>query len=789
MRKVARRGNRRLSATGLLFSVIMFISLFPALLIPSAAQAQPTYTYAAFHTELNVNADGSLLVRNKVTYEFGDPAGWVGLFVPASYGKVVEGRVLGADGAALPDDSWDQDQSPDGYTLWCDSSGAGANATYVFEYLLYGGLEAADDRVGVKEWSAVPEERASPILESSLTLRFPAGLDTSLVDLEVYSTDYSGQITKRFVGNDTAVVEAGFLDASSSYSVSCYWPASLMNLAGVGFDPQAGKGWDFERFDVDIRLNEDSSYTVRETQIVNFRGSFSWLNRDLSTEPANAYDGRTYGRVRIHDIKVFGLDGEPYDQALWGVESLATGKRVRIDFEARDESRGWIIEYRMTGALIFDDEYDRLYWDAVSKDREVPIRSSNITVHLPPGTDMAAVDASQYLDIGNPPSIFESGRDGETLWWRVEDIPAGTTFTIDVALPKGTVAKPWQYDMVCGIAVIASSAIIFAGALLFMILLWWKKGRDAGRTGTTMVRYGPPDGLTPAMVGMLVNEKPRVQDISATIVDLARRGYLTIIEEEQRKFIRIKKFAFQRLTHDMSGLLPYERRIMEGLFSKGDRVSESDLQNRFYTHIDAILKHGVSDEVMSRGLFTREPGPLRRLYVSAGILIAAIPPVAGLILTMWYDLGWFAILILSSIPIGIVVLLVGWAMPSRSQAGSRAYEHAMGFKDFMQTAEKAELEYMTPENFQDNLPYAMVLGVSGAWAQKFKDIYTSPPQWYSGSSAAFSSVYLASSLGEMTGRLNSTLTSSPSSSGSGGGGGFGGGSSGGGFGGGGSSAG
>jgi uncharacterized membrane protein len=97
---------------------------------------------------------------------------------------------------------------------------------------------------------------------------------------------------------------------------------------------------------------------------------------------------------------------------------------------------------------------------------------------------------------------------------------------------------------------------------------------------------------------------------------------------------------------------------------------------------------------------------------------------------------------------------------------------------------------MTPENFQANLPYAMVLGVSDEWSAKFAGIYTTPPNWYRSDhpGAAFSTIYLSSSLSQMQKSVGGTLTSSPSSQG-GGSGGFGGGSSGGGFGGGGSSAG
>ena len=772
------------------FSFLFILSLLAVAMLccPAAVEAEPVYTYSAFHTELTINADGSLAVSNKVTYDFQDSSGIVGLFIPASYGTLQEVQILGGDGVPLPDDSWSYEQGVDGYNLWCNSSGAGAAATYIYQYLLYDAFVQNGDRIGIESWGAVPAERGSPIDESSVTLRYPAGADPDSITLSTVPFSYTEQITQRFVGSDTAVVEAAHLEADSYYSVTSYWPSSLMDPAGIGFAATQEKSWDFERFDTEITINEDSSFTVRETQVANFQGKYTWLDRDLSTEPADFSGGRTYGRVRITDIAVYDLEGQPYDSGKWSVDSHEGGKTVHLEFEATDEQKGWIIEYRMTGALIFAADYDRLYWDAVSLNREVPIRSATITVHPPPGANISDFKATEYINISDPPSDYDTGVEGDVLWWRVENVPAYTTFTIDVAFPKDLVSKPWQYDRICGIVVIAVSSCILAAVLLMMIVLCWKKGRDVGRTGTTMVRYEPPEGISPAMLGMLVHEKPRVQDISATIVDLARRGYLTIIEEDKRSLIRFKSHGFQRTNEDLSGLLAYEREIMEGLFEAGERVSESDLKNKFYSHIDAILNLGVKDEVMKRGLFTREPGALRSRYLTGGIIIASLAAAAFLFLPRWFDLGWFAVLFLAFVPVGAVIAAVGWAMPSRSAGGSQAYEHAQGYRDFLETAEKPELEYMTPENFQANLPFAMVLGVDEAWASKFADIYTTPPQWYSSSGAAFSTLYLTSSLRDMTGSLNSTLTSSPHSSGSGGGG-FGGGSSGGGFGGGGSSAG
>ena len=551
------------------------------------------------------------------------------------------------------------------------------------------------------------------------------------------------------------------------------------------------KSWDFERFDVDIQLHEDASYTVRETQVANFQGSFSYLTRDIDTGTASFSEGRTYGRVRIKDIQVYDLEGQPYDDELWSTQNYDGGVTVKIEFQAQDEQLGWIIEYRVTGATIFAEDYDRLYWDAVSYYRNVPIKSSLVTAHLPPQTDMEQVRTAFYPDPDWPPENADYGRDGDVLWWSAENINPYTTITIDVAFPKGIVNKPWQYRGITGLIVVIFSAVFFIVTMVIMILLWWIRGRDVGGTDSTMVQYEPPEDIKPAMMGMLVNESPRLDDISATIVDLARRGKLSIFEQEAGGVLKRVEYGFQRLDEDESDLLPYEREIMEGLFEKGTRVTEDDLENEFYTHIGTILNQGVKKEVMKRGLFVKDPQKVRGGYYSKGALLAIVPSTIIWLLNIWLDMGYLNLLPIGFILSGITIMVVGRFMPRRSGKGSQAYEHALGFREYMATAESEEMKYMTPENFQKNLPYAMVMGVADKWGEKFADIYTTPPEWYHGSSTRFNTVYFASSLNDMNRSLNRTLASSPSSSGSGGGGGggFGGGSSGGGFGGGGSSAG
>lgn len=554
----------------------------------------------------------------------------------------------------------------------------------------------------------------------------------------------------------------------------------------------SGKSWDYERFDSDITVHGDGSFTVRETQVIDFRGGFSFITRDLSSLPArDVTEGRTYGKVRITDIEVFDLDGSPYDPAMWEVDSYQGGKTVRIRFQARDEQRGWIISYRMKGAFIYAEAYDRLYWNAVPYYRDVPIAASRVTVTLPTAADMREVRFTDYFSSSYPGSSIESGRDGDTVWWEAEGIGPYQNLTIDVAVPKGVIDKPSPYRVTTMWLMLGLALAILLGTLLCMLALWWLRGRDAHAGPAPGVSYEPPRELKPAVLGMLVYQQPRVGDMGATVVDLAVRGKLKIIRKEGEGPGE-GSFSFERRDKGTKDLLPYERVVMNGLFKEGDKVTENDV--RLGEKLVSFLR-GVRKEAQKEKLFHDDPESTVGRYFRAGLCMLFVPPLVLFILHYRMDLGYAWLLLAGSVPAGILVWTIGRAMPRRTARGARLFRQALGFKEYLRTAEAGEAESMTAENFQENLSYAMVFGMADRWARLFTGILAASPDWYAGPESGFNAVSIASNLDSMSHVVYGFGPSAASSGGghgfSGGsvGGGFGGGSSGGGFGGGGSSAG
>ena len=64
-------------------------------------------------------------------------------------------------------------------------------------------------------------------------------------------------------------------------------------------------------------------------------------------------------------------------------------------------------------------------------------------------------------------------------------------------------------------------------------------------------------------------------------------------------------------------------------------------------------------------------------------------------------------------------------MPKRTKYGNELFGKVKGFKRFLETAEKPQLEGLVeqnPEYFYNILPYAYVLDVSKKWIDKFENI-------------------------------------------------------------------
>lgn len=527
------------------------------------------------------------------------------------------------------------------------------------------------------------------------------------------------------------------------------------------------KSWDFEKWVSDITVNPDSTFVVRETQIVNFQGSFTWLKRDITLKRFK----------KISDIAVYDSEGRKLGAGEVEISRGVGNVGVKINTEAQDEQKTWTIEYKIYGGIGFFKDYDELYWNAISSARDVPIKSVEVFVRLP--QEVPANQIKQRLFTGTAGSKNES-QDFEVLengvlHYKGQNISPYEDFTIVASWPKGIVRQSWwttyAFYFWFLIPVVTFSLLFFK---------WWKSGRDPKMKETIIPQYEPPSEMTPAEMGVLVREKVEMKDISATLVDLARRGYLKIVEAEKKGIFttsRTYNFVRQKDFRSDSTLKEHERLILDGVLGDQEQVSLEDLENKFYRYITGI-KNAVLDEVVQAGYFKQNPSRVMQKYIVGGILLLVLGGVGSFLYSSEL-LPPFAVSLA-----GIFLIIFGRFMPAKTQKGAEAKWQTLGFKMFLSVAERFRLKAnVDPKMFEKYLAFAMVLGVEEKWANRFADIYTEPPDWYTPASVwtAFSLINFSSNISSMSNSFSSVLSSSPSSSsGFGGGGGAGGGGGGGG---------
>jgi uncharacterized membrane protein len=539
-----------------------------------------------------------------------------------------------------------------------------------------------------------------------------------------------------------------------------------------------------QSLDATIDVAPDGSIVVFETIVPRFTGSWNGIFRTIPVQYRTP-QGLNY-TLRLDVETVTDAEGRTlkYENSR---ERHYRKLKIWVP-GAADTTRVVQLRYRVPNGLRFFDEHDELYWNVTGDEWEVPIESASAHVRLPAGVSgvratafRGAYGSTERTDV----SIAPDGVRVRTT----RGLGMREGLTIVVGWNPGIVHRPTVAEKTAS-TVYANLPLAIPPLVFFgMLRLWRKRGRDP-ELAPIATQYEPPAEMTPAELGTLIDGKPDMRDITASIVDLAVRGYLHIAETVNERFFgllsnREYTFTLKKERGEWAALKQHERDLLGAMFTgSGNSVSLSDLKNKFYKHLPG-LRNELYGRLVKDGFYTGRPDRVRLLYIAGGIAVGALIGFAsGSIMTSFGMQP--AAGIVAGVLSALVIVFFGWFMPSRTVRGTRELEKVLGFREFLSRVEGDRLERMvkTPAMFERFLPYAMALGVEDNWAKAFDGIYTQPPSWYSGPGGVgtFRPASFTHNLGVMSTAAAATMASAPRSSG---GSGFRGGSSGGGFGGGG----
>ncbi|HXL86267.1 MAG TPA: DUF2207 domain-containing protein [Gemmatimonadaceae bacterium] len=556
-----------------------------------------------------------------------------------------------------------------------------------------------------------------------------------------------------------------------------------------------GRSLRIRDFDALLTVHPDGSLDVTEHLTVGFTGRWNGINRDLSLHHNTAQ-----GRTTKLDVTIGYITDTSGRRLQVEEQSMDNGWTRRLHIyvpDANDADRQIIIRYHVANAIRFffassgQPAFDELYWNVTGNNWSMFIDSVHARVVLPEAirpTRVAVYTGYQRSTASD--ALIE--RDANEVGFTARHpLYPYQGLTIGVGWPPGHVSgRPSVIHERLLESVRWLPLLIPLIAFVLGFRAWSKHGRDP-EEDSYVVRYEPVEGASPAELGTLVDNRADMEDITATLVDLAVRGFIRIEEITESHLLGLSKSTdyilhILRERSQWTGLKRHQERYLSTLSTLApineSSVKVSELRNKFYNSLPTI-RSAIYDELLSSGYYHERPDKVKAKWMGLAGVTAIAGIGLGVIATkqMWVSTSPFAF-VGAGVLSGLILFVFAQIMPARTIAGARAREAALGFKEFLGRVESERYKNMitSPEMFERYLPYAMAFGVADEWARAFQDIYREPPTWYVGGTGPFSATSFSHSIGDMSSAAASSMSSSPGSSGSGGGGSSGGGSGGGG---------
>jgi uncharacterized membrane protein YgcG len=548
----------------------------------------------------------------------------------------------------------------------------------------------------------------------------------------------------------------------------------------------------------DILVMQDGWIQVTET--IRVRAEGNRIRRGIYRDFPTQYRDKLGNRYEVDFQPLTVLRNNARED--FHAQNIRDGKRVYFGSSKRYISTGehtYQFRYKASRMLGFFESHDELYWNVTGLNWAFPIDSASATVEFEFDVPASAIAHEAYTGPFGASGRDYSSRvdaDGHAHFQADNSLSAGSGLTIVVGWPKGLIEAPTQVTRAGWLLKDNSNLIVALVGLVLLLAYYipvWKRFGKDPEAGVLVTRYVPPKGFSPASLRYIRQMYYDDKIMTAAVVNLAVKGYLRIdVEEGSDGFLGIgaeaDEYSLTKLNpgDHAPSMAAGERELYEALFADDDSIVLEQDNHELLGEAKTAHRKSLSKDY-NRHYF-RWNGALN------------IPALLIVIVTMAIALSIGPSPLVIGTGIAMIILLVVFSiiMKAPTLRGRKVLDEVLGFKDYLEVAEKDELNLRnppekTPQLFEAYLPYALALGVDQRWSEKFAATLAAvrepnstaySPAWYRGS---WNSNSLSATTSNFSTALNTAITSSvtpPGSSSGGGGGGFSGGGGGGGGGGG-----
>lgn len=533
-------------------------------------------------------------------------------------------------------------------------------------------------------------------------------------------------------------------------------------------------------FHSDINVDKKSALNITENINVHSlginikRGIYRALplSRNLNNKTQKVkYD--------IISVKKNGVEEDYHEETGDGYLKIYVGSK---DVILSPGDYNYEIKYKTENQIGFFDKYDEVYWNVNGNVWDFAIDTVSAKVTLPEGAKILQNSCYTGAYGNSAQNCSSKVLSDNSMEWFATNLGPNEGLTIAAGFQKGIMVPPPPPTSIEKYGVLMGGIIIFLGLLFYYYSTWRKYGVDPEKP-TVYPQFNVPENLSPASMGYIKDENFKNKLVTASIVNLAVKGYLKIIEGESSGILGLfntKTFTLNKLKEPDQSLPKEEISLMNTLFTGNETITFDGQYNSKIENVVNSFKGAVEFQYEK---FINEGNNYGKLVVP--ILLISVVYVLGLIISFKIDpevekiIGGIFIYVISlvifcvvaflsnrvswkfliPVPIFVIIGLFGfikvgsngselinfgvcyffiilgftslmiyqYLIKRPSEEKLRKQSLIEGFKMYMGAAENEQLKFhnppqMTPQVFETLLPFAMVLGVDDIWGKKFDQV-------------------------------------------------------------------
>jgi hypothetical protein len=326
-------------------------------------------------------------------------------------------------------------------------------------------------------------------------------------------------------------------------------------------------------------------------------------------------------------------------------------------------------------------------------------------------------------------------KDPETIVFNASNLIPSSTFTVELAMPKGYVEMPWNKELVYGLRHLSLYFWIGIGmvpliiTLIVLFYIYHKTSQDWMLSKSKEVVRERPGDLTAAEASVLVTNKISSRSIASIFVSLACRGKIQIVDQGEY-------FTFLKTSQNFSDLKDYEKVLLNKIFLEGSRRSGvEDVELRISRHVFsrkiAEVYLEIYESLYKKGYFTKDPNRFQSGYARFGYAMFFVG-IIGFILSMIFlsNIPYFLIVWFSLVFASIFVVKMSPKLPIKTGCGFGEAKKWQGYKNFLKLKEPYDYSMNAQAKYEEGLPYAIAFGCEEEWTKRFLRYPFRFPNWF-----------------------------------------------------------